>query len=70
VLTLVANLQSRILHRLANIREDGATAVEYGLMLGLMTIVLMVGAVAFSNKVNKNFNQISDTIGRSLSNNP
>ncbi|MGX6603366.1 Flp family type IVb pilin [Micromonosporaceae bacterium Da 78-11] len=36
--------------------EEGATAVEYGLLVSLIAIVVIVGVTAFSTKINKIFN--------------
>ena len=40
-------------------REDGATMVEYGLMVALIAVIAMVGAAALGVSVNGVFNSIS-----------
>jgi pilus assembly protein Flp/PilA len=42
--------------------EDGATAIEYGLMAAIIGGALLTGLGAFSNKLNGQFLGISNTI--------
>jgi Flp pilus assembly pilin Flp len=58
----VLSIQLYLQARRERISEDGATAVEYGLMLGLMTLSLIIGASAFGRKVVREYNNISNTL--------
>ena len=62
MLELFVKMQAAIIERLRLIREDGATAVEYGLIIGLMTLTLIIGANRFSTTVNKSYNVITNSI--------
>lgn len=42
--------------------EEGATAVEYGLLVSLIAIVIIVGATAFGSKINLLFTKVADKI--------
>jgi pilus assembly protein Flp/PilA len=44
--------------------DKGATAVEYGLIVGLIAVVLIAGATALGLALNGQFNDISTTIGK------
>ncbi|KJF73238.1 fimbriae associated protein [Agrobacterium arsenijevicii] len=41
--------------------EDGATAVEYGLIVGLISAALIGGATTISSNINTVFQFIADT---------
>lgn len=43
--------------------ELGATMLEYGLLIGLIAIVTMVGVIAFGGSVNTMFSEFSTTSG-------
>ena len=43
--------------------EDGPTAVEYAVMLGLIITVCLVGIQALGTATNKSFNNLSDSLG-------
>ena len=43
--------------------EDGATAIEYGLIAALIALAIMVGAGALGNAINLQFQQIADCLG-------
>ena len=45
--------------------EEGATMVEYGLMLAFVAAVVVAGATALGTAVNSQFNAIAPTIGGS-----
>ena len=47
--------------------EDGATAVEYGLILALMTVVLLSALSAFSDSTQGVFNRVMTTITNAIS---
>ncbi|AWI58489.1 Flp family type IVb pilin [Sinorhizobium fredii] len=42
--------------------RDGATAVEYGLLAGLISVALLVGLQGFSNELLNVLNFIADAI--------
>jgi pilus assembly protein Flp/PilA len=45
-------------------REDrGATAVEYGLMVALIAVVIIAGVQLLGTNLQSRFNQIATTIG-------
>lgn len=48
--------------------EDGATAIEYGLIAGLICVALIVALTSFSGNVMAMFNGISNTAADSLDN--
>ncbi|MGQ0679286.1 MAG: Flp family type IVb pilin [Actinomycetota bacterium] len=39
-------------------REDGATAVEYGLMVGLIAIAIIVAVTAIGDELNRLFTEV------------
>ena len=43
--------------------ESGATAVEYGLMVALIAVVIIVAVTAIGNNLNTKFNQAATAIG-------
>jgi pilus assembly protein Flp/PilA len=56
------SIQSYIESRKAEIEERGATAVEYGLMVGLIAVAI-IGAVSFlSNSVRSTFNKTANAM--------
>ncbi|MQB10269.1 MULTISPECIES: Flp family type IVb pilin [Agrobacterium] len=45
--------------------EDGATAVEYGLIVGLISAALIGGASTISSDINTVFQFLTDTFAKS-----
>ena len=45
--------------------DKGATALEYGLVVGLISIVVVAAATIVFNDVSLKFNKISNTLGTS-----
>jgi pilus assembly protein Flp/PilA len=43
--------------------EKGATATEYGLLVGLIALIIVVGVGLFGNALNGFFDGLSDTVG-------
>ena len=43
-------------------REEGATMVEYGLLVVLIAIVVSVGAALLGNNLNALFNRVADCV--------
>jgi pilus assembly protein Flp/PilA len=46
--------------------ESGATAVEYGLIVSLIFLVIVTSVSVFGNKTSGMFNFISNTIGGAI----
>ena len=43
-------------------REDGATAVEYGLMVALIAVVIIIAVLTLGNKLSSLFNDTATQI--------
>jgi pilus assembly protein Flp/PilA len=43
--------------------DSGATALEYGLLAGLISLVVVAAATVVFNNVGAKFNKISNTLG-------
>ena len=43
--------------------EEGATAVEYGLMVALIAVVIIAGVTLLGQNLNSRFNTVATTIG-------
>ena len=56
---VLLNLWSRIELR----DEEGATAVEYGLMVALIAAVIIVAVTALGNNANSKFTTVGNAIG-------
>ncbi len=62
MLKLLVSTQTSIASRKAEIEERGATAVEYGLMVGLIAVAI-IGAVSFlSRSVKTTFNKAGNSM--------
>jgi pilus assembly protein Flp/PilA len=48
--------------RLGRRRDEGATAVEYGLLVALIAIVLAAGAWFLGDTLNTNLNETADCV--------
>ena len=46
--------------------EDGATAIEYGLLAALIGVSIVVGASVVGNELSDGFNDIGDTLETNL----
>lgn len=57
MLKFVAKLQTRFANR-----EEGATAVEYGLMVALIAIVIIAAVVLLGNNLSGLFNKAATSI--------
>ena len=42
--------------------EDGATAIEYGLLAALIGVAIVVGAGAVGDQLSNGFNDLGDTL--------
>jgi pilus assembly protein Flp/PilA len=57
-------LYVKLQNRLAEIRnEDGATAVEYGIMVALIAAVIVLAVTALGVNIRDVFQGVADTIG-------
>jgi pilus assembly protein Flp/PilA len=64
MLSLIATLQTlgfNLKNRLAS--EKGATAVEYGIMVGLIAVVIIVAVTALGTNLTNLFTSISSSVG-------
>lgn len=43
--------------------EEGATAVEYGLIIGLIAAIIIVGATLIGKNVEKKFSTVGAAVG-------
>lgn len=43
--------------------DDGATAIEYGLIAALISVVIIVGATLLGQNLNTTFQTIAATVG-------
>ncbi|MCM4077851.1 Flp family type IVb pilin [Paractinoplanes hotanensis] len=62
---VAAYLQSRLTsagERLAKKGDEGATAVEYGLLISLVAVVIIVGATTFGNQISALFTAVAGKI--------
>jgi len=57
MLNYVAKLQARLV-----CREKGATAVEYGLMVALIAIVIIAAVTLLGNRLNGLFNTVASSV--------
>ena len=57
MLKFVAKIQTRLVNR-----EEGATAVEYGLMVALIAIVIIVAVSALGTNLTGLFNKAATSI--------
>ncbi len=56
------DLQNRFRARLSRSQEQGATAVEYALMVGLLSVAIIVSVYIFSQRLRTSFATYSNTI--------
>ena len=55
---------TKALVKLSTLRsEKGATAVEYGLMVALIAIVIIVAVVALGGNLSALFQEVADSLG-------
>lgn len=43
--------------------DEGATATEYGLLVGLIALIIVVGVGLFGSNLNAFFNNLAGTVG-------
>ena len=57
---LAAKIQTTVQKKLD--REHGATAVEYGLMVALIAVVIIGAVTLLGNKLSTTFNNVADNV--------
>ena len=60
------NLQLFIAVRRERFHEEGATAVEYSLMVGMLAFAIIIGVSFFGSRVAREYNVISNTMPTGL----
>ena len=61
--TMAHVVQGRIdLYRLESRKDRGATAVEYGLLVGLIAVVIIVGVTLLGTKILALFNTVAGSL--------
>ena len=62
----IASTTNRVLHALAHVVRDsrGATAIEYGLILGLVVIAMIVGLSAMANSTIGMWNTVDTKVAQ------
>lgn len=63
VYALMATFQAFLDDRFENRKDRGATAVEYGLMVGLIAVVIIAAVVILGDQLDFAFSSVTDTIG-------
>jgi pilus assembly protein Flp/PilA len=62
--TVVLDLFTKLQGRLGELRnEDGATAVEYGLLVALIAVVIIVAVQALGGNLQNIFQNVADAVG-------
>ncbi|WP_369699684.1 Flp family type IVb pilin [Nesterenkonia sp. Act20] len=59
---LVATLQSFMSDRFEGRKDKGATAVEYGLLVGLIAVVIIAAVLLLGNTLDGLFDQVNDAL--------
>jgi pilus assembly protein Flp/PilA len=62
LIELIVAIHVELRSRHIRIQEDGATAVEYALMVGLMALTIIGSVTYFGKRVSREFNVIANTI--------
>ncbi|MEH6623318.1 MAG: Flp family type IVb pilin [Dietzia maris] len=63
VYALMVTFQAFLDDRFENRKDRGATAVEYGLMVGLIAVVIIVAVVALGGNLTELFESVNAEIG-------
>lgn len=66
VYALMATFQAFLDDRFENRKDRGATAVEYGLMVGLIAVVIIVAVVALGGTLEGVFQSTGDQIADNI----
>ncbi|MCZ4655858.1 Flp family type IVb pilin [Dietzia maris] len=62
VYALMATFQAFLDDRFENRKDRGATAVEYGLMVGLIAVVIIAAVLALGGELNGMFETVVNTL--------
>jgi pilus assembly protein Flp/PilA len=62
MLEMFVNLQTFVDSRRAEIEEQGATAVEYALMVGLIAVGIIAAVITLRDKVSSTFNAVGNAV--------
>lgn len=62
VYALMATFQAFLDDRFENRKDRGATAVEYGLMVGLIAVVIIAAVLLLGDNLNAMFGGVNDEI--------
>ncbi|MGX1598027.1 Flp family type IVb pilin [Dietzia maris] len=62
VYALMATFQAFLDDRFENRKDRGATAVEYGLMVGLIAVVIIAAVVLLGDQLNALFTDVQTTM--------
>ncbi|GAA3228512.1 Flp family type IVb pilin [Actinocorallia longicatena] len=60
--TLARRFVTRLRRLAAETRDAGASAVEYALLVGLIAIVIIVGATALGTQINQKLNNAASSV--------
>ena len=63
VYTLIATLQTFVNDRFEGRKDRGATAVEYGLLVGLIAVVIIGAVGLFGTELRDIFTNITEKLG-------
>ena len=55
-------LNARLVRSQADFEERGATAVEYGLMVGLISVAIIGSVTYFGNSLTRSFNKYGNAV--------
>ena len=58
----IHNLMTKLMNPLAN--KEGATAVEYGLMVALIAVVIIAAVTLLGTNLKDKFQVVADAIGK------
>ncbi|MBB0995930.1 Flp family type IVb pilin [Dietzia maris] len=62
VYALMVTFQAFLDDRFENRKDRGATAVEYGLMVGLIAVVIIAAVIALGDNLNEMFTGVNDAL--------
>ena len=63
VYALMATFQAFLDDRFEHRKDRGATAVEYGLMVGLIAVVIIAAVIALGGQLDGMFTDVVETLG-------
>jgi pilus assembly protein Flp/PilA len=60
--TMLLKWQCKVQQAKWNMDDKGATAVEYGLLVALISVVIIAAVVVIGQRLNANFQQVGNTL--------